>query len=177
MNSFRPFARAGNTIFKPALHLLDLGVDKKKADASPHRQRHRRQPSASSLDDTDHSDIEHYAAMDGTSSRASHSSRNSRSELQPPVPLIDLSRTPSPFSRTRSATQSDDDDDDLFEPASSIRPLVSHDAGRLRRLALPVAPRRPRRPRRLLFSPPGSAGRSGSACWCSGSAGAASACC
>jgi hypothetical protein len=69
-------------------------------------------------------------------SRQSHSSKNSlSSELQPPVPLIDIgtasangSRATSPYPRSRSAVQSEDEDDD-FEPASSIRPLVSSDVG------------------------------------------------
>jgi hypothetical protein len=62
--------------------------------------------------------------------RRSHSAHNSNSELQPGVPLIDIaSRSNSPYPRSRSAAQSEDEDDD-YEPASSIRPLVSHDVGR-----------------------------------------------
>ena len=86
---------------------------------------HRRESPLDDLDD----DVEHRAAdMEGPTSRASHSSKNSFSELQPGVPLIDISRTPSPYPRSRSAAQSEDEDDD-FEPASSIRPLVSSDIG------------------------------------------------
>ncbi|OCK84661.1 hypothetical protein K432DRAFT_389366 [Lepidopterella palustris CBS 459.81] len=59
--------------------------------------------------------------------RISHSSKNS-GELQPGVPLIDISRTPSPYPRSRSAVQSEDEDDE-FEPVSSIRPLVAEDIG------------------------------------------------
>jgi hypothetical protein len=63
-------------------------------------------------------------------SRRSHSTQNSQSELQPAVPLIDIgSRSNSPYPRIRSAAQSEDEDDE-YEPASSIRPLVSHDVGR-----------------------------------------------
>lgn len=62
--------------------------------------------------------------------RRSHSTQNSQSELQPPVPLIDLgSRNTSPYPRIRSAAQSEDEDDD-FEPASSIRPLVGRGSAR-----------------------------------------------
>ena len=132
MNAYssRPFTRSTNKLFRPAFDYLDnftraaqLPRDSKKSAASS-----RRKNSASSLDDTDHSDIEHYAQME--SSRTSHSSKNSLSELQPPVPLIDISsRSTSPYPRSRSAVQSEDEDDD-FEPASSIRPLVSSDVGR-----------------------------------------------
>ncbi|KAF2116125.1 hypothetical protein BDV96DRAFT_573375 [Lophiotrema nucula] len=131
MNSSRPFPRtATNNVFRPALDYLNnfsrsvqLPRDSKKSDT---RTSARRKNSASSLDDTDHSDIEYYAQMDR--SRTSHSSHNSLSELQPAVPLIDISRSPSPYPRSRSAVQSEDEDDD-FEPASSIRPLVSSDVG------------------------------------------------
>jgi hypothetical protein len=44
--------------------------------------------------------------------------------------LIDIgSRSNSPYPRIRSAAQSEDEDDE-YEPASSIRPLVSHGVGR-----------------------------------------------
>ncbi|KAJ4295117.1 hypothetical protein N0V90_007127 [Kalmusia sp. IMI 367209] len=126
MNSSRPFTRTANNIFRPAFsYLSNVARDlPKKSDS----YKTRRKNSASSLDDTDHSDIEQYAQMDA--SRTSHSSKNSLSELQPAVPLIDISsRSTSPYPRSRSAVQSEDEDDD-FEPADSIRPLVSHDVGR-----------------------------------------------
>lgn len=137
MNSTRPFTRTGNNFFKSALDNLQtisraaLDPASRDRDRERHRKKsdsdHRRKISTSSLDDTDHSDIEHYAAME--SARNSHSAKNSLSELQPGVPLIDLSRTPSPYPRSRSAAQSEDEDDE-YEPASSIRPLVSSDVGR-----------------------------------------------
>lgn len=125
MNSSRPFARTANNVFRPAFsYLNNVARDlPKKTD----KKATRRKNSASSLDDTDHSDIEQYAQMDG--SRLSHSSKNSLSELQPAVPLIDISsRSTSPYPRSRSAVQSEDEDDD-FEPADSIRPLVNHNVG------------------------------------------------
>ncbi|KAF2203613.1 hypothetical protein GQ43DRAFT_389669 [Delitschia confertaspora ATCC 74209] len=134
MNSSRPFTRAGNNFFKSALdNLSSLSKSTKQPPRDRQRKRsdttthHRRKVSLSSLDDTDHSDIEQYAAMG--SSRHSHSTHNSLSgELQPGVPLIDISRTPSPYPRSRSAAQSEDEDED-FELTSSIRPLVSSDVG------------------------------------------------
>ena len=131
MNSSRPFTRAGNSFFKSALDnlssLSQSGNSSRSRDSKKTDTHHRRKISNSSLDDTDYSDIEHYATME--SARNSHSTHNSLSELQPGVPLIDLSRTPSPYPRSRSAAQSEDEDDD-YEPTSSIRPLVSSDIGR-----------------------------------------------
>jgi hypothetical protein len=130
MNSLR-FNRSSQKAFQKPLDFLSnlsrsavqLPTDKnhrKKTDK-------RRNNSTSSLDDTDHSDVEHYAQMEG---RRSHSTQNSQSELQPPVPLIDLgSRSTSPYPRIRSAVQSEDEDDE-YETASSIRPLVGRGAGR-----------------------------------------------
>lgn len=98
----------------------------KKSDGHTQRRHNR----AGSLDDTDADDVEYYAQMEG---RRSHSTQNSQSELQPPIPLIDIgSRTTSPYPRIRSAAQSEDEDDD-FEPASSIRPLVGRGSGRAKR--------------------------------------------
>lgn len=129
MNS-RPFTRSANKLFRPAFDYLNNFPRDSNSKKPPKPT--RRKNSASSLDDTDHSDVEHYAQME--SSRTSHSSKNSFSELQAPVPLIDIgsgsgSRAPSPYPRSRSAVQSEDEDDE-YEPASSIRPLVSSDVGR-----------------------------------------------
>ncbi|KAF2468482.1 uncharacterized protein BDR25DRAFT_344220 [Lindgomyces ingoldianus] len=129
MNSSRPFTRGANKLFRPAFEYLNnVSRAPQQSSRTDKKIEGRRKNSASSLDDTDHSDIEQYAAMG--SSRTSHSSKNSRdNELQPGFPLIDLSRSPSPYPRSRSAAQSEDEDED-FEPASSIRPLVSSHAGR-----------------------------------------------
>ncbi|KAF2690014.1 hypothetical protein K458DRAFT_383145 [Lentithecium fluviatile CBS 122367] len=124
MNSSRPFTRTANSLFRPAFSYLnnfprdsESPFSKKSSTYTPHRKN-----SASSLDDTDHSDVEHYAQMDG--GRTSHSSSHSLNELQPVIPLIDVgSRSTSPYPRSRSAVQSEDEDDD-FEPADSIRPLI-----------------------------------------------------
>lgn len=126
MNSSRPFTRSANTLFRPAFSYLNNFQRSPSNNADSFSA--RRKNSASSLDDTDQSDVEHYAQMDG--SRTSHSSSHSLTELQPVAPLIDLgSRSTSPYPRSRSAVQSEDEDDD-FEPADSIRPLVSHHVGR-----------------------------------------------
>jgi hypothetical protein len=130
MNSLR-FSRSSQNAFRkqPLAFLNHLAraavpdAQRKKSDGSSKR----RNNSASSLDDTDHSDVEQYAPMEG---RRSHSTQNSQAELQPPVPLIDIgSRSTSPYPRIRSAAQSEDEDDD-YEPASSIRPLVGRGSGR-----------------------------------------------
>ncbi|KAF2193518.1 hypothetical protein K469DRAFT_550019 [Zopfia rhizophila CBS 207.26] len=133
MNSSRSFTRAHYNIFRPALTYLNnfsLSTQPQRSAQKSDPYSSRRKNSASSLDDTDHSDIEQYAAMEPHNS---HSSKNSSlSELQPSLPLIDMSRSsrsPSPYPRSRSAAQSEDEDDD-FEPASSIRPLVSSGVGR-----------------------------------------------
>jgi hypothetical protein len=130
MNSTRPFTRTANKLFRPAFsYLANFPRDPNSAstNTSPAYKPHRKN-SASSLDDTDHSDVEHYAQMDGA--RTSHSSSRSMNELQPALPLIDVgSRSTSPYPRSRSAAQSEDEDDD-FEPADSIRPLVNRDVGR-----------------------------------------------
>ncbi|KAF2853210.1 hypothetical protein T440DRAFT_390686 [Plenodomus tracheiphilus IPT5] len=136
MNSsrpFSPFSRAAQKTFRKPLDFLgnlsraaaqQLPPDRKKRDSS---HISRRKASVSSLDDTDHSDVEQYAQMEA---RRSHSTQNSQSELHAPIPLIDIgSRSTSPYPRNRSAAQSEDEDDD-FEPVSSIRPLVSHDVSK-----------------------------------------------
>jgi hypothetical protein len=133
MNSLR-FTRSSQHAFRKPLDLLSTlsrSAVQLPPDSSQHKRadghKKRRNNSASSLDDTDHSDIENYAQMEP---RRSHSTQNSQSELQPPVPLIDIgSRSTSPYPRSRSAVQSEDEDDD-YETASSIRPLVGHGAGR-----------------------------------------------
>jgi hypothetical protein len=126
MNSLR-FNRSSQNAFRKPLNNLSRpavpDAQRKKSDGYTKR----RNNSASSLDDTDHSDVEQYAQMEG---RRSHSTQNSQSELQPPVPLIDIgSRSTSPYPRIRSAAQSEDEDED-YEPASSIRPLVGRGSGR-----------------------------------------------
>jgi hypothetical protein len=133
MNSLR-FNRNSQKAFRKPLDFLSnlsrsavqLPSDSHPKKSDGHRK--RRNNSASSLDDTDHSDIEFYAQMEP---RRSHSTQNSQSELQPPVALIDIgSRNTSPYPRIRSAAQSEDEDDDDFGPASSIRPLVGRGSGK-----------------------------------------------
>ncbi|KAF1940373.1 hypothetical protein EJ02DRAFT_504185 [Clathrospora elynae] len=134
MNSSRAFTRTTQNSFRKPLDFLgnlsrgsvQLPQDRKWRDSHTARRKN----SASSLDDTDHSDVELYAQMEG--SRRGHSAQNSQSELQPAVPLIDIgSRSNSPYPRIRSAAQSEDEDDEYeYELASSIRPLVSSDVGR-----------------------------------------------
>lgn len=131
MNSSRPFTLTAQKHFRKPLDFLgNLSLagptqDNKKSDSR--KAHHKNNNSASSLDDTDYSDVEQFAQMEA--SRRSHSAHNSQ-ELQPAVPLIDIeSRSTSPYPRNRSAVQSEDEDDD-YEPASSIRPLMSRDAAR-----------------------------------------------
>jgi hypothetical protein len=129
MNSAR-FNRSSQNAFRKPLDFLS-NLSRSAVSDTHHKKSDgytkRRNNSASSLDDTDHSDVEYYAQMEG---RRSHSTQNSQSELQPAVPLIDIgSRSTSPYPRIRSAVQSEDEDDD-YEPASSIRPLVGRGLGR-----------------------------------------------
>jgi hypothetical protein len=135
MNSTRPFTRTANNFFKPAFSYLNNSSNSKSNSKSKKTDSYtdnpRRKESTSSLDDTDASDIEHYAQMDNPRTGESSSSY-SFTELQPVAPLIDISsRSTSPYPRSRSAAQSEDEDDD-FEPADSIRPLVAHSEGRKR---------------------------------------------
>jgi hypothetical protein len=125
MNASRPFTRTANTIFRPAFSYLNNIARESPIHPDPYRHNLRRKNSASSLDDTDHSDVDQqYAQMD--TARPAHSTKSSLSELQPAMPLIDISsRSTSPYPRSRSAAQSEDEDDD-FEPADSIRPLVNN---------------------------------------------------
>ncbi|KAK3210082.1 hypothetical protein GRF29_44g1616667 [Pseudopithomyces chartarum] len=127
MNASRPFTRTANTIFRPAFSYLNNIARESPTHPDPYRHNLRRKNSASSLDDTDHSDVDQqYAQMD--TARPAHSTKSSLSELQPAMPLIDISsRSTSPYPRSRSAAQSEDEDDD-FEPADSdsIRPLVNN---------------------------------------------------
>ncbi|KAF2036516.1 hypothetical protein EK21DRAFT_83478 [Setomelanomma holmii] len=132
MNSLR-FNRSSQQAFRKPLDFLSnlsrsaVHLPQDSSHKRPDGYRKRRNNSASSLDDTDHSDIENYAQMEP---RKSHSTQNSQSELQPPVPLIDIgSRSTSPYPRSRSAVQSEDEDDD-YGIASSVRPLVGHGSGR-----------------------------------------------
>ncbi|KAF1845069.1 uncharacterized protein K460DRAFT_284153 [Cucurbitaria berberidis CBS 394.84] len=133
MNSTRPFTRTAQKTFRKPLDFLNnlsrsAGQPSRSSNKKSDSYTGRRQNSQSSLDDTDHSDVEQYAHME--SSRRSHSTQNSQSELQPAFPLIDIgSRSTSPYPRIRSAAQSEDEDDE-YGPGSSIRPLVSHSAGR-----------------------------------------------
>jgi len=131
---FSPFGRTAQKTFRKPLDLLgNLSRSTVQLAREDTKRRNsnigRRTNSASSLDDTDHSDVEQYAHMDA---RRNHSTRTSQSELHAPIPLIDIgSRSTSPYPRTRSAVPSDnDDDDDDLEHVSSIRPLVSYDASR-----------------------------------------------
>ncbi|GAM89863.1 hypothetical protein ANO11243_079030 [Dothideomycetidae sp. 11243] len=66
------------------------------------------------------------AAMDLRQPRSSSKKRN---ELTPrSIPLIDISRSPSPLARIRSAAQSEDESDFEIEDAAQSRPLVKKSA-------------------------------------------------
>ena len=127
MNSLR-FSRSSKQAFRKPLDLLSSLSRSSVSLPTTSGSSHRKSNSASSIDYTDYPEPEHYTI--NMEARRSHSAHNSQSDLQPPVPLIDLgSRSTSPYPRSRSAAQSEDEDDD-FEPASSIRPLVGHGSGR-----------------------------------------------
>lgn len=138
----RPFTRSANNLFRPALDLLNDNLSnprtakkRNRARAAAHTTasgKHSYKSSVGSLDDIDYSDREQYAQME-PNARASHSTQNSLSELQPPTQLIDIgsasgSRATSPYPRARSAVQSEDEDDE-FGAVDSIRPLMSRDVG------------------------------------------------
>ena len=57
--------------------------------------------------------------------RVSRKERERASELT--IPLIDFSRSPSPFARIRSAAQSEDEDEYEVGDAAQSRPLVAKD--------------------------------------------------
>ncbi|KAF2837621.1 hypothetical protein M501DRAFT_1006656 [Patellaria atrata CBS 101060] len=124
MNRPRPF-NSGNP-FKPAIQYLS---NISKSDLRP-KHSHYRDPS---LDDTEFETPKRAFARTREAdmeSRSSQHSRHSSGELQPgAIPLIDFSRSPSPFhARSRSAATSEDEDD-FYEPESSIRPLVRSSVG------------------------------------------------
>jgi hypothetical protein len=136
---------SSTSIFKPALHYLsNLDANNPSTTQSQgHSQPGSPQKHAhhSSLDEIDSSPFykpQSNAPMSRpSSSRAGASlfhSRDSSGELEPGIPLVDYSRTPSPSpyrTRTRSATQSEDEDDNV---PVSLRPLVgSNDVDALRR--------------------------------------------
>jgi len=124
MNSLRFSRNTTAPAFRKPLDFLNT-LARNTVPRSTHKK-HDRRASTSSLDDTDHSDVEQYANMEG---RRSHSTQNSQSELQAPIPLVDIgSRSTSPYPRVRSAVQSEDEDDE-YEVASSIRPLVGRKGG------------------------------------------------
>lgn len=144
MNRNRPLFTSSNS-FKPAFQYL-LSSAANAVASGPPKKSHRNSASldgleAQTLADNFHrSHTSHHGHhfdgnnMDGATSRAAAAarhSRNSSNELAPTsIPLIDISRSPSPYPRSnRSAAQSEDEDDDLFEPASSIRPLVHSSGG------------------------------------------------
>jgi hypothetical protein len=129
MNSLR-VSRNPQPAFRKPLDFLSTLSRSVQLPGDTKHPRRKRTNSTSSLDDTDHSDVEQYAQMDG---RRSHSTQNSQSDLQPPVPLIDIgSRSTSPYPRVRSAVQSEDEDEDDYETASSIRPLVGRGGSAVR---------------------------------------------
>ncbi|KAF2760205.1 hypothetical protein EJ05DRAFT_483973 [Pseudovirgaria hyperparasitica] len=134
MNSSRPFASARNT-FAPAFqYLSQITSSNTRSKPSTFPSHHRRASSIS----IDGIDLEASAYTDeeldeNFGPAMPHSARTSASsnELAPSaIPLIDFSRSSSPYPRSRSAVQSEDEDDDYeFERESSIRPLVSQSRG------------------------------------------------
>lgn len=116
MNRPNPFASA--SFFKPAAQFLG-------STPSPSPASHRK---SLSLDGSE-SDTEaggRLAVMDDHDRKSRSKFR--ADELMPtPMPLIDISRTTSPYPRSRSAVQSEDEDDYDFGQAAQRKPLVSKD--------------------------------------------------
>lgn len=112
---------SSSSIFKPALAYLQ------NLDPTSQNAHRPSTPTVTNLEDDDDIDASspfhsNNAAMPAL--RPYHS-RDSSGELEPGIPLVDYSRTPSPSryktSRPRSATQSEDEDDNV---PLSLRPLV-----------------------------------------------------
>jgi hypothetical protein len=141
---------SSHSIFKPALHYLS-NLDPKNSThgsppdlaATPSTPITKHSHPDQALDSLDSSPFyapPNNAAMSRPSSSRTLTSslfhsRDSSGELEPGIPLVDYSRTPSPSpfrTRTRSATQSEDEDDNV---PVSLRPLVggSGDVDALRR--------------------------------------------
>ncbi|KAG8629149.1 hypothetical protein KVT40_003014 [Elsinoe batatas] len=111
MNRQNPF---GSKFFQPASQILRSSVTAAREQLK-------------ALDD---------AALElGVTSSSLMDSRPSRSSTQTPVelkprsiPLVNISRSPSPLARIRSAAQSEDEDEWEYGDASQSRPLVSKSA-------------------------------------------------
>lgn len=115
MNRPNPFA--STNFFKPASQFL-------RSTSSATFATHRK---SSSLDELD-SDTEagrRIVTMDGHD-RSSYSAYQAGELTPKPIPLVDISRSPSPYPRSRSAVPSDDEDD-YFGQAAQSKPLVSKD--------------------------------------------------
>jgi hypothetical protein len=139
MNRPRPFAQQANAFFQPAASFLSNLAQNTSTGSSS--RRNYLSSRSSSIDDTPdiealaHSDIGKHSTSPPPSprnmSRSLHRTSSS-GELAPPgVPLINISRSPSPYSRaSRSAVQSEDEDEgEYFDPRGSSRPLVADGVG------------------------------------------------
>lgn len=126
-NRPRPFTSPGTSkFFKPAFQYLSNITNTPK----PYRTHGR----SSSIDGSDlESFRDHDTPLDlAPSSNMNQLSNRSSGELHPtPVPLIDFSRSPSPYARNRSAVHSEDEDDEL-EPVAPIQPLIDQTIGNSR---------------------------------------------
>lgn len=99
--------------FKPAFQYLVAGGDK---DTNKH---YRRRPS---IDEPEEEDGRYKTPGMGKMSLPTSS------DLHPgSIPLINVSRSSSPYLRTNSGLLSDEDEDDDFETVSDGRPLVASD--------------------------------------------------
>lgn len=122
MNHLNSFTASSRTVFRPAASFLSRIVDSKRPSKPFHSRLSTDGIGVRSSDDRS-------ANMEGSTNRLGVSSLRSSSEGQTgTLPLIELSRTPSPYPRSRSGVQSEDEDDD-FEQSSTIRPLVASDIG------------------------------------------------
>lgn len=123
MNRSNPFA--SSNFFKPPSHYLG-SISR---NASPHRK-------SESLDE----DLDTEAGRGRFKMTTTDESERSRSRsdfLSPDlataessaIPLVSISRSPSPFAKIRSAVQSEDEDEFEIGEGAQSRPLVSKDSG------------------------------------------------
>lgn len=108
MNRTSPF---GSKFFQPAAQYLQHSVNVVKAQ------------SQSIIDATLELSSDPASAMDLRPSRSSSALQEGLTPRS--IPLVDISRSPSPLARTRSAAQSEDESELDYGDSSQSRPLVS----------------------------------------------------
>ncbi|GAB7349254.1 hypothetical protein MBLNU459_g8409t2 [Dothideomycetes sp. NU459] len=112
MNRPNPFA--SSSFFKPALQVLQSA----SRASSPTRKR------SLSLDDSDTEAGRRAAGTDDSGSPPSLE-RHEHARAPASIPLVDVSRAPSPFARNRAGVQSEDEDEEQFSHAFQGNPLLT----------------------------------------------------